>query len=225
MSYTRPPGDAADFHFSGATYTRPAGDAADFHFGSGAPTGYVDATLGPLVVDAHAAHGVAGVVDVALGPLVVEAYAEHVPLGAEGWIEATLGPLVGEAFAGHGVGGSASVVLPPLQVEARAGHGVGGSVDVALGPLVVEALALHPRYELRGRVQIGGVLVGRLVRAYRLDDGALVGQQDTVAGRFRLHAGFAPAEHYVIALDMSEGATDWVPPAKGHIMSVLAQDA
>lgn len=77
MSYIRPPGDAADFHFTGAVYTRPPGDAADFHFGTGAPTGYIDATLGMLVVEALVAHGVAGSLAATLGPLVVEAHAEH----------------------------------------------------------------------------------------------------------------------------------------------------
>lgn len=226
MIYVRPAYDAANASWQSArVYTRPAFDAADASWGGLPVEGVADVTLGPLVVEAQGVHGVAGPAAVMLGPLLVEAHAEHVSPAIEGWIEVPLGPLAVEAFAGHGVGGSASVVLLPLQVEAHVGHGVGGSVDAAFGPLIVEALALHPRYELRGRVQIGGVLVDRLVRAYRLDGGALVGEQDSVAGRFRIHAGFAAAKHYVIALDMSEGATDWTPPAKNHLVSVLAQDA
>jgi len=47
---------------------------------------------------------------------------------------------------------------------------------------------------------------------------------DTVIGKFRLHTGFTPAEHYITPIDLAEGATDWSPPTANRIVSVLALD-
>ena len=91
-------------------------------------------------------------------------------------------------------------------------------------PVVGACSAVHLRYELRGEVRVGGVLVNRRVRAYLRDTGALVSQGDTTAGRFALPAGFDEAEHYVVPIDLAPGATDWLPPAANRIVSVLAMD-
>lgn len=95
----------------------------------------------------------------------------------------------------------------------------------APSPLGVPAAVIKViRYELRGEIRDQGVLVNRRVRAYRLSDGALAGEADTVGGQFRVHVGFAPALHYIIPLDMTESATDYAPPSANRVMSVLAED-
>lgn len=72
---------------------------------------------------------------------------------------------------------------------------------------------------------MGGVLVNRRVRAYLRETGALLGQADTVAGHFKVHAGFAEAECYATPIDLDADATDWLPPTANRILSVLADDA
>ena len=86
-------------------------------------------------------------------------------------------------------------------------------------------MAVHLRYEVRGEVRLGGVLVNRRVRCYKRSTGDLMGQADTVAGRYRVHAGFDADEVYTLAIDMDAGATDWVPPTANRLVPVLAEDA
>lgn len=101
-----------------------------------------------------------------------------------------------------------------VDVQASAGTPLGGCA----------ALATVLRYELRGEVRLSGVLVNRRVRAYLRSTGALLGEVDTAVGRFCVPVGFAPAECYVIPIDLSEGATDWLPPTANRLLSVLALD-
>ena len=84
--------------------------------------------------------------------------------------------------------------------------------------------ALHLRYEVRGEVRLGGVLVNRRVRCSKRATGELMGQADTVAGVYRVHAGFDEAEVYVTAIDLAEAATDWIPPTANRLVPVLASD-
>jgi len=86
-------------------------------------------------------------------------------------------------------------------------------------------VATHLRYEVRGEVRLGGVLVNRRVRCYARASGELMGQAETVAGRYRVHAGFTDAEVYVTAIDLADAATDWIPPAANRLVPVLADDA
>lgn len=134
-------------------------------------------------------------------------------------------PLTGAGVAVHGalVTGVGAGALP-LSGAGTARHGVRGAGAGALR-LSGAGVAMHPRYELRGEVRLGGVLVNRRVYAYLRSSGAKVGEADTVAGRFSVHAGFAAAEHFVTPIDTDPGATDWLPPTANRVLSVLAEDA
>jgi hypothetical protein len=222
MSYTRPDHDAADASWSSASaYTRPAYNDAD---GSWAPTGAAGTGAGEADITGGGvgAHGVLGVgagdADITGSGVGLAGVVAIVGVGAGD------ADITGAADGAHGVRGAATGETDVLG-EALARHGVrgagAGEIDVS-----GSAAGLHLRYELRGEVRLSGVLVNRRVRAYRRDTGALVGEADTVAGRFRVNAGVGEArEHYVIPIDMSEDATDWLPPAANRIVSVLANDA
>jgi hypothetical protein len=156
------------------------------------------------------------------------------PLGGAvdaAWFTAVVGtglgklPLSGAGVAAHGqvITGEGFGALP-LSGAGAARHGVRGAGAGSLR-LGGAGLALHPRYELRGEVRLGGVLVNRRVRGYLRSSGALLGQADTVAGKFQVHAGFAEAECYVTPIDLDPDATDWLPPTANRVLSVLAEDA
>ena len=201
MSYTPPAGDAANVSWVGvAPYTPPAGDAANVSWVE-APTGVVGE--GYVVFDfVPAGEGFHGTIVTGAGAVVLD----FVPAG-EGR---------------HGVGGQGAVEFGFLPAgEGR--HGVAGAGSVVFD-FVPAAVAAHPRYELRGEVRLAGVLVNRRVRAYLRSTGAMVGEADTTAGRFAVHAGFAPAEHTVTPIDLSDDATDWQPPTANRVLSVLAED-
>lgn len=218
MSYTRPPGNAADARFGGA-YTRPAGNAANASFQTGV-VGVGEVVLG-AVVAGFGAHGVAGSGAVALG----------IDVAGDGL--AGVGTVVGvgavelgldvSGVAAHGVAGVGALALGMPLVEGSGAHGVRGSGAVVLG-IEIAGVAFHPRYALRGEVRDGGVLVNRTVRAYRRDTGEMVGAQVTVAGRFDIHAGWEAREHYILPLDLGADAVDFVPPVANRVLSVLVED-
>lgn len=133
-------------------------------------------------------------------------------------------PLSGAGVAVHGalVTGTGEGALP-LSGDGTARHGVRGEGAGALR-LGGAGVAVHPRYELRGVVKIGGTLVDRHVFAYLRVTGALVGEADTLAGYFSIHTGFAPAEHFVTPIDLDSDAVDWKPPTANRVLSVLAED-
>lgn len=248
MSYTRPAFDAADASWDGASaYTRPAFDAADASFEP--PSTDIEAIgaaiIGPVTAACLVAHGVTAVGGAVIGPVLAAGVAEHTSPEVFVAGAATIGPVTAAAVASHGVAAAGAAVLGPVTAAAQVGHGVAavgaaiiGPVSAAgvaahgiagagaaiIGSIVAAGVALHPRYSLKGEVRLQGVLVNRLVRAYRLDTGALIGEQATDAGRFDIHAGFEAREHYILPLDMAEGATDWAPPAANHVLSVLAVD-
>lgn len=199
MSYTPPDGDAADFSWVGAlAYTPPDGDAADF---SWVPTEITGTGAGVLSITGAAVGFHGGTV--------------------EGTGDATLS-FSGEATGKHGAGGPAAGAFS-FTAAAIGKHGVTG---VAAGSVsfASAAVANHPRYELRGDVKIGDVLVNRRVRVYDRASGALVGQEDTVAGHFNVHTGFAEGEYYVTPIDLDPDAVDWKPPTANRVLSVLADD-
>lgn len=151
-------------------------------------------------------------------------------------------PVSAASDVAHGVAAD-GVASIPIAADVAAAHGVSiaavASIGVTAASDVVHGVALDgiasvalsaaasitvERYELRGEVRLGGVLVNRRVRAYSRSTGALVGEVDTVIGRFAVHTGFAPAEHYITPVDLADGATDWSPPTANRIMSVLAMD-
>jgi hypothetical protein len=193
-----------------------------------------------IVAAASGAHGAAGVAAVALDIAAV-AEGEYQSINISGDAAVTLSfavsatgghgvtgaaavtlDMFGEAVVGHGVASDVAATLD-LVAAASAAHGVAGHGAVTL-TLTAVAVAAHERYELRGEVRQGGVLVNRRVRAYRRDSGTLVGEADTVAGRFSVHTGLEPREHYIVPIDVSEGAADWTPAVANRVTSVLAQD-
>lgn len=220
MSYTRPPGNAADARFGGA-YTRPAGNAANASFQTSPPgvVGVGDVVLGIAVAGAGS-HGVAGAGAVTLGIGVAgEGLAGVSTVVGMGAVE--LG-LVVSGVAAHGVAGAGVLALGMPLAAGSGAHGVRGSGAVVLG-IAVAGVAFHPRYALRGEVRDGGVLVNRTVRAYRRDTGEMVGAQATVAGRFDIHAGWEAREHYILPLDMGADAVDFAPPVANRVLSVLVE--
>lgn len=153
-------------------------------------------TLSP-VADAQGAQGVTGTGAVSITPTVA-------------------------AGAGHGVAGAGASSVNP-SAAAAGGHGIAGAAAATITP-TCNAAALHLRYEVRGEVRQGGVLVNRRVRLYRRDTGVMLGEQDTVVGRFAIQAGFAEIEHYIVPIHLDDAATDWTPPVANRVLSVLAQD-
>jgi hypothetical protein len=123
----------------------------------------------------------------------------------------------------HGVAGAGAGVLGFAGVGSGA-HGVAGTGAGAVG-FAGAGLGVHQRYEVRGEVRLSGVLVNRRVRCSKRATGELMGQADTVDGRYRVHAGFDASEVYTVAIDLSGGATDWVPAAANRLVPVLADDA
>lgn len=201
MSYTPPLGNAVDATWIGApAYTAPAGNAVDVSFVA-APTSVVG--TGAVVLDfIPAGEGFHGIIPAGVGAVVLDFTPAGVGL--------------------HGVGGAGAVALD-FSAAGTGKHGVAGAGAVVLD-FAAAGVANHPRYELRGVVKVGGVLVNRHVFAYLRETGALVGEADTVAGYFAIHAGFAPAEHFVTPIDLSPSAVDWKPPTANRVVSVLAND-
>lgn len=144
----------------------------------------------------------------------------NVAVDAEGAAEITV---VADGLAAHGIAGSGSVSLP-LDASSQSAHGIAGAESVTL-PITVTGTGLVERYELLGEVRLQGVLVDRVVRAYRRDTGELVGAVNTVSGKFRLHTGFAASEHYLVPIHDTNDAEDFAPPCANRVLSVLAQDA
>lgn len=249
MSYTRPAFDAADASWQGASaYTRLAFDAADASFESEATSveAIGAAIIGSVTAAATVAHGITAVGAAVIGPVTAAGVVEHTSPEAVAVGAAIIGPVTAAATVAHGISGVGSAVIGPLTASAQAAHGVSaagaaviGSVTAVgqaahgitavgaavIGPVVAACVAHHPRYSLKGEVRSGGVLVNRVVRAYRRDTGALVGEQVTASGRFDIHAGFEAREHYVLPVDLDEAAEDFTPPTVNRVLSVLAVDA
>ena len=220
MSYTRPDHDAADATWAGApAYTRPDHDAADASWltsVAGSGSGEID-----IAGSGSGAHGVsgagAGEIDTTGAGAGTTGTPAVVGIGS-GEVDVT-----GDGAGAHGVRG-AGEGLVDVEGDGSGLHGVRGT-GAGLIEVTGESEGTHLRYELRGEVRLGGVLVNRRVRAYRRDTGAMAGEADTVAGRFRVPAGVGAArEHYVVPIDLAEDATDWRPPMANRLVSVLASD-
>jgi len=130
-------------------------------------------------------------------------------------------------FCGNGISGGYAQGLVQFNVD-FSGAGVGAHGRAGTASVVVEfdplAAGIVSRYELAGEVRKDGILINRMVRAYRRDTGEFVGEAQCVAGKFRVHTGFAAREHYIVPLDMADDAADWSPPVANRIVSELAQD-
>ena len=236
MPYSAPAGNAANFQTAGQDFPRPFGGLG-FRFPAAsyvAPDGGdVQAQFPALPPDWSAPAGdavafvVAGeVIITGTGAATVEITAESV-----GVVQVHAGVGAGVAVVeieaagvgGHGVAGTGAAQIEVAATGAAA-HGVGGLCAVEI-PIAATGAGVVMRYELAGEVRLQGVLVNRLVRAYRRDTGALVGEAMTSAGRFRIHAGFEEREHYLIPIDTANDAADWAPPCANRVVSVLAQDS
>lgn len=200
VDYSAPYGEVLDFTFVGApAYTPPAWDAVAFN----EPAAAFELTVAAVLA------------------VTASLALEHLVVTIDATLTATV-PVVAGLDASHGVTGSISAVIA-VSVDQTADHGV-TMVGIASIPLQAAASIVVDRYELRGEIRLAGVLVNRRVRAYLRSSGALLGEADTVVGRFQVHTGFAAAECYVTPIDMSTDATDWLPPTANRISSVLAMD-
>lgn len=221
MSYTRPAAATANATWSGAVaYTRPAQSAAN---ASWEATGTTGTGAGALAFTgaATAAHGVAGAGAGALA-FTGSGAAEHTNPGVEG-VGAGMLPFTGSGTASHGIAGDAAGALA-FTGSGTAAHGIAATGAGAIG-FTGACVALHLRYEVRGEVRLSGVLVNRRVRCYKRASGDLVGQADTVAGLYRVPAGFDDGEVYVTAIHLDDAASDWLPPTANRLVPVLASDA
>lgn len=223
MAYTLPSASNADASWVGAgAYTVPPYNAADATWSAPALAGVTGTAEGAIhfTGSSVAAHGVSGA---AAGTLAFtgEGTAAHVVVVVEGAVAGTI-DFTGAAAAAHGV---AAVGLGTIAFagSGAAAHGIAATCAGTLG-FTGACAALHLRYEVRGEVRLGGVLVNRRVRCSKRATGELMGQADTVAGVYRVHAGFDEAEVYVTAIDLAEAATDWIPPAANRLVPVLADD-
>ena len=201
MSYTPPSGGLVELTWEGAApYAAPAGDSLAFEHAAVPPT-----------IDLVAVVGVTA-------SLLLEHLIDEIAVTLTVSI-----PVVAGIDASHGVAGSVAAVVT-VSADQTTDHGV-ALVGIASITLQAAASIVVDRYELRGEIRLAGVLVNRRVRAYLRSSGALLGEADTVVGRFQVHTGFAAAECYVTPIDMSAEATDWLPPTANRLMSVLAEDA
>lgn len=173
----------------------------------------------PITAGGAGSHGVAGAGAVTVG-LSAEGAGEFVsPAIGNGAVTVDL---LAEGVGTHGVGGAGAVTVG-LSASGTASHGVAGQ-GAATIDLSAAGVGHVERYELRGEVRKDGILVNRLVRAYRRDSGELVGEGMTVFGKFRIHVGFAEREHYIVPIDTANDAADWSPPCANRVLSILAQD-
>jgi len=220
MSYSPPAGNAAHFSWVGVpAYTPPAGGAANFSWAPSGPTGTGAGTLG-FTGAGVAAHGVAATGAGVLAFAGAGA-AEHTSAGVEATGAGAL-TFTGAGTAAHGIAATGAGGLA-FAGAAAAAHGIAGVGMGALG-FAGSAAAQHLRYEVRGEVRLGGILVNRRVRCYKRATGELTGQADTVAGVYRVHAGFDDAEVYATAIHLDDAATDWLPPTANRLVPVLADD-
>lgn len=226
MAYTSPAGDAVTFTWQGETaYSPPTGDAVAFEY---APAGVVGRMAAPTPLGELGAVGRVVVVGRAATPTPLSppmAIGDAPVTGTEG-TAAVPSPLSAPTAQGAAVIVGLSRLPGPLLVPEVTGRVVAvGRLSLSSPLGQPAALGRVIRYELRGEVRDHGVLVERRVRAYRRDTGALVGEVDTVTGRFTIHVGFEAAEYYLVPVHLDAGATDYAPPCANRVVSVLAEDA
>ena len=220
MAYTRPAASAADATWLGAApYTRPASTGADATFLQGL-SGIVAAQVG-IAAAAAVSHGASATVG-AVVPVAASADLEYEASAFDLGIAATIA-ISPAAEVTHGMAGTA-VAGVGVVAALSADHGTAGTCAAQI-TLAGHIDAEIERYEARGEVRLSGILVNRRVRVYSRSSGALVGEADTVAGRFAVHAGFTDAEVYVLPIDLDSGATDFTPPTSNRVVPVLAMDA
>lgn len=224
MSYTRPTYSSANATWQGApAYTRPAYNAAH-------------ATWLVAVVGRVAVPSPLGAPAVTARQVVSARVSVPTPLGAPAVLGDTVAevygrvavpsPLGAPAATGQVVVAGRAAVPSPLGVPAlvaRMVYAARVAVPSPLGAPAVRGRVM--RYEVRGAVRQSGVALSRRVRAYRLSDGAFLGETDTALGKYRCPAGLVDGELcYLIPIDMSGGAVDYRPVASNRVAAVLADD-
>lgn len=240
MAYTPPVASAVEFTWVGApAYTPQAGNAVAVAF---PPDGAVAdiAAVVAVVTTQTLAHGIE-LVSVASVPVTAAMEMDYTNIAIDSDVVASVPvaatfdadhgvatdgiasvPVTADLSAAHGVSVAAVATVPVTALQ-NAVHGVALDGIAAIG-LSAAATIVVERYELRGVLRLSGILVNRRVRAYLRSTGALLGEADTVIGKFKVHTGFAPVECYITPIDLSEDATDWLPPTANRITSVLAMD-
>lgn len=231
MPYSPPAGNAANFTATG--YTPPAFNAVAARIGAGSytPTSgtavlavlprYVYPAGDGIDFSVPADAGIEGYGAVTVD-IIAAGSGEFINTTIEGDGAAT----VDIESAGAGATGVSGSGVASLDVSSSGAGlvGVSGSGSADLG-LSASGSGVVERYELSGEVRLDGILVNRLVRAYRRDTGAFVGEAETVVGKFKIHTGFDQAEHFIVPIDTAIDATDWAPPCANRVVSVLAQDS
>lgn len=220
MSYIPPTGSTLEFTWvAEPAYSPPAWDGLAFAFPQAEFAVDIAAAI-PVFASQSVDHGVVlGVV--AIISVTAEASLDHTAVNVDIALSAYVDVLA-VAEVAHGVAVAATAIIPVSSGQAL-DHGV-ALLGVASVTTQASASITVERYELRGEVRLGGVLVNRRVRAYLRSSGALLGESDTIVGTFSVHAGFAAAECYVTPIDMADGATDWLPPTANRIVGTLALD-
>lgn len=181
MSYTRPNPDAVNFAFTGAAYVRPAADNVDFSFEPDVFSGTGAAIVGPLVVSAVAAHGIAATAAVVLSAVLSVGLGEHdngiveaaaainLPqletsgVAAHGVVSAaasTLAPLESSGSAASGVSAAGSSALPALLSDGLAFRGVTATAAPTVGPLLSNGFAVYSPADYDARLDAPGPLAG-----------------------------------------------------------------
>jgi len=234
MPYTPPAGNAAYFVTTGHSPVSAAALGLMLRGAAYSPPA-ANAVQAQLPVEYSTPPGSAGNFTVPLATEFVGTGAVTVSITASGVGEYQEIIVIGEGaittdVTAHGVGvigiaGSGAVTVTSAIVSGAGVRGVAGEGAVVFSQFSAIGAGIVERYELTGEVRLSGVLINRRVRAYRRDSGALVNEGDTVAGRFRLHTGFAAAEYYIIPIDLDGDAADWTPPCANRLVSVLAMDA
>lgn len=213
------PYDSLRFRFQPGVYSAPAGGDIEARFSAPADWEPPVGSAVDFVVAGNVAYEGSGAVTVEI--VAAGTGMHYLPAGVGTGAVAV--EIIVAGIGMHGVAGTggASVVVG---VSSDGGHGVAGFGVVSAG-VSAAGTGVVQRYEVRGEVRIQGVLVDRLVRAYRRDTGDLVGEANTVAGRFSVHCGFEAREHYLVPIHLVSDAEDWAPPCANRVVSALAQDA
>lgn len=240
MAYTPPAGNAVNFDWTGkAAYTPPSWNPVNFSFAPSDAT--IDIAASVTVTAAQdMAHGIAAD-GVATVTITAAMSLEYTTVDIDIDIAASV-QVLGAGDLAHGVAvdgiasipvtadlagvhGAAIAVVAGVPVQALVGGAHGTALDgIALVGVAAALDITVERYEVRGEVRLSGVLVNRRVRAYLRSSGVLLGETDTVVGKFHVPTGFAEAECYVTPIDLDDAATDWLPPTANRITSVLALD-
>lgn len=236
MAYTLPLGSAAhfvatgtpkfpvsynalNFKFTSAGYTSPVGNGVPAQFPPAPPDWPLPLGNAVNFTTIGTAAWI-GIGSVAVG-ITAAGQGTFTPSTITGSGSATFGTTAG-GLGAHGVAAHGAASLN-ITATGRGLRGTTGTGSAAVNTTAV-GHGTVVKYEVAGEVRIGSTLFDRTVRVYRRDTGALVAEQATTAGRFRIFTGFTADEHYLLPIDLSGGAEDWSPPCANRVIPVLVVD-